>query len=281
MVELWRDQPNNLSLLWDFFTTSHSTPAVRPGAQGRRQRLDHHAVRLPRLRADVAPAATPSSAIGGRPHGDRAGRRRHPRVRRRQPLSAGPGRQQPCSGSCSASSRCPGPPGRSTSTSPCGWRTYRWASCSPSAWPSWPRPIGRPSAGDRATAGRRPRAPPTRGAGVRPCRRRCASSPPSWPRALTVQSDLRMGPVSKTTTGAGPWPVANAGSRGKARARSLDDTAALTKAAESVLRPDGPVGRTSPSGRRRSGPTWPGWSSSSTSAASRARSSPASGSWTG
>jgi hypothetical protein len=54
--------------------------------------------------------------------------------------------------------------------------------------------------------------------------------------AFTVQSDLRMGPVKTIASGAGPWPLANAGSP-QGRARSLQDTAALTEAALSVLRP--------------------------------------------
>jgi hypothetical protein len=55
--------------------------------------------------------------------------------------------------------------------------------------------------------------------------------------AFTVQSDLRMGPVKTIASGAGPWPLANAGSA-QGRARSLQDTAALTKAALSVLGPE-------------------------------------------
>jgi hypothetical protein len=55
--------------------------------------------------------------------------------------------------------------------------------------------------------------------------------------AFTVQSDLRMGPVKTIASGAGPWPLANAGSA-QGRARSLQDTAALTKAALSVVGPE-------------------------------------------
>jgi len=52
--------------------------------------------------------------------------------------------------------------------------------------------------------------------------------------ALTVRSDLRMGPVS-TTTGSGPWPPGNAGTL-QGRQRTIRNTTALTQAAESVLR---------------------------------------------
>ena len=54
--------------------------------------------------------------------------------------------------------------------------------------------------------------------------------------AVTVRSDLRMGPVKTITTGAGPWPAGTAPTP-QARSRSSRDTAALTTAARSVLRP--------------------------------------------
>jgi hypothetical protein len=53
--------------------------------------------------------------------------------------------------------------------------------------------------------------------------------------ASTVASDLRMGSVA-TTTGSGPWPPGDAGTA-QGKARNMRDTLALTRAAESVLRP--------------------------------------------
>ncbi len=53
--------------------------------------------------------------------------------------------------------------------------------------------------------------------------------------ALTVHSDLGMAGVA-TTTGAGPWPQADAGSAA-GRTQTVADTASLTAAAEHVLRP--------------------------------------------
>jgi hypothetical protein len=52
--------------------------------------------------------------------------------------------------------------------------------------------------------------------------------------ALTLRSDLRMGTIG-TTTGSGPWPPGFGGSR-EGRAQTVKDTAALTAAAEGVLR---------------------------------------------
>lgn len=51
--------------------------------------------------------------------------------------------------------------------------------------------------------------------------------------ALTVGSDLRMAPIS-ATTGSGPWPPGQGGSP-EGRARTVQDAAALTTAAERVL----------------------------------------------
>jgi len=53
--------------------------------------------------------------------------------------------------------------------------------------------------------------------------------------ALTIQSDLRMGPIS-TTTGSGPWPGSNAATRA-GKAQTVQGTAALSRAAENVLGP--------------------------------------------
>jgi hypothetical protein len=53
--------------------------------------------------------------------------------------------------------------------------------------------------------------------------------------AVAVRSDLRMAPIS-TSTGAGPWPAANAGSP-QARARSIRDTAVLAQAAARAVHP--------------------------------------------
>jgi hypothetical protein len=53
--------------------------------------------------------------------------------------------------------------------------------------------------------------------------------------ALSVSSDLRLGGVN-TTTGSGPWPAGQAGPA-QGKQRTVQDTLALTRAAESVLHP--------------------------------------------
>ena len=53
--------------------------------------------------------------------------------------------------------------------------------------------------------------------------------------ALTIQSDLRMGPIS-TTTGSGPWPGDNAATPA-GKAQTVRDTLTLSRAAEGVLQP--------------------------------------------
>jgi hypothetical protein len=52
---------------------------------------------------------------------------------------------------------------------------------------------------------------------------------------VTVRSDLRMGPIA-TTTGSGPWPPGQDATRA-GRAQTVRDTAALTEAAAKVLGP--------------------------------------------
>jgi hypothetical protein len=54
--------------------------------------------------------------------------------------------------------------------------------------------------------------------------------------ALSIGSDLSLGAVN-TTTGSGPWPAGNAGTA-QGKERTIQDTIALTRAAESVLGPD-------------------------------------------
>jgi hypothetical protein len=54
--------------------------------------------------------------------------------------------------------------------------------------------------------------------------------------AFSMGSNLSLGAVN-TTTGSGPWPAGNAGTP-QGKARTIQDTIALTRAAESVLGPD-------------------------------------------
>jgi hypothetical protein len=54
--------------------------------------------------------------------------------------------------------------------------------------------------------------------------------------AFSIGSDLNLGAVN-TTTGSGPWPAGNAGTA-QGKERTIQDTVALTRAAEKVLGPN-------------------------------------------
>ena len=243
LVELWRDRPNNLRLLWDFFTSSQPTPPLHQALQvagealtimpfgyhdyvltsnrrrpelGARRRCSSWPVLIARRHGRLAPASADEPGARGRQRA--RGRARHPLPdpygRSGLPLLRGVAGLRPVSPSAR------------------GWhrpvRVDRTARL-----PSRPEPIAQPSA-RLATPEAIPRA---------------ATSGASWARAavpivlaiavtvaaFTMRSDLTMGAVS-ATTGSGPWPPGSSGTP-QGKLQTLQETSALTRAAEGVLRP--------------------------------------------
>ena len=214
VVEAVRNRPNNLQLMWDFFTSAHSGAPLHQALQIAGDALtimpfgNHdYVLALNRGAGELAVGAV--ILVVGMVAAVLLGRRR------RQPVSVARWRLPVASGRSSAPSPSCSRPGRSTSGSQSGWDTCRSASCWRSASQSWLRATG---------SGRFPGAP------VELCVAGALVL-----AALTIQSDLRMGPIS-TTTGSGPWPGDDAATPA-GKAQTVRDTLTLSRAAEGVLQP--------------------------------------------
>jgi len=230
LIELWRGRPDNLHLLWDFFTAPHTTPTL------------HEAFGVTALGATIIPFGyrdyiqTVSRngvdlAVGGAllvvGLGLALGLGWHRRQRLSLALSA---------------------------TSVLGL-LLGFASLALTAAPVLPYLavwLAFVPAIVLVAIGVALCAPPAPGRGgargvVRAAGPRPGSGAPRWivatcvvaaivAASLVVRSDLGMGPVRTTTVGAGPWPQPLAATL-SGRRRSRQDVIALTAAAERVLRP--------------------------------------------
>ncbi len=225
VVELWRNHPNNLRLLWNFFTTPHPTPAfgqtlkvaatavtIMPfGNRDYVQTLSRSGTELGIGAALLVIGLVVAGALGWR---------------RRQPMSL----------ALAASSVLGVVLGVISLTQTAGpvylyfavWLAYVPLSLLVSIGVALLAPAGAGSVSARRLA--------------RPVVGRAHSAVAVCVVAavalagLAVRSDLRMGPVKTTTVGGGPWPEGVAG-RPEGRSQSRLDAIALTMAAEGVLRP--------------------------------------------
>ncbi len=232
VVELWRDRPNNLQLLWDAFTSPPATPplgqALRvAGNAATIMPFGYHDydLALTRTPADLALAL---ALIG---------------IGLIVAVGAGWRRRQPASLALSFASALGLAVGAVSLTRTAGPAYLYFA-----VWMAFV-PLGIILAIGIATVGQRHDQLPA------PARRQVGAAhhgplfAPAGPvryglvvllalaaaaALLTVQSDLRMGTIA-TTTGSGPWPPGLGGSA-QGRAQTVRNTAALTAAVEGVLR---------------------------------------------
>ena len=218
VVELWRDRPNNLSLLWDFFTTPQATPPFAESLRSAANALTivpfgYHDYVLTLNRSGTELAIGTALMVVGLIVAVALG------WRRRQPfsLALAAGAVLGVVLGVISLSRTAGPAYLYFAV----WLAYVPLSLALAIGVALLTPA-HPTRRSWAGLGRPILALSVAAAiGV---------------AAVTVRSDLRMGPVKTITTGAGPWPAGTAPTP-QARSRSLRDTAALTTAARSVLRP--------------------------------------------
>jgi hypothetical protein len=229
LIELWRDRPNNFQLMWDFFTGPHSTPPLRQAVQTAADALtiipfgnQDYATALHRngFELGIGAALFVAGLIAALGLG----------WRRRQPMSLA----LAASGVLGAGL---GTLSLWQSAGPIFIRYAVWLAFVPMSFllaigvallaPAAARPRERVAA-DRQPGSWRvaPAGRPLIAMGV------VAAVVAG---ALVIQSDLRMSPISETT-GAGPWPQGNAATP-QGRVQTVQDTAALSRAAEGVLRP--------------------------------------------
>ncbi len=229
LVELGRDQPNNLRLLWDFFTSTHAGPPV---AQAFTAAADawtivpfgnrDYVLALHRSPIELAAGVAllvvgfAAAVILGRTH--------------QQPMSlalVAAGGIGVVVGTVSLA-LSPGPVYPYFSV----WLAFVPASIMLAIGIALVSPAAtEPLSGD---ASNRPGAARWRRLVIRRAAIISVVAAVSA-AALTVQSDLRMGPIS-TTTGSGPWPPGNSGTP-QGRIRTLQVTNALATAAAGALRP--------------------------------------------
>jgi hypothetical protein len=218
VVELWRDQPNNLKVMWDFFTSPHSTPsfgqAVRVAGNAlTNMPFGYHDYALALSRTDTELAIGAGLMVIGLVVAMAVG------ARRRQPmaLALAAGAVLGAGLGIISLARTPGPVYLYFAV----WLAYVPLSLVLAIGAALFGPAGANRSAHERTK-------------TRPALAICLVVALAA-TAFTVRSDLRMAPVA-TSTGAGPWPVANDGSA-QARARSIGDTAALAQAAQSVIHP--------------------------------------------
>jgi hypothetical protein len=225
-VELWRDHPNNVRLLWDYFTAAHALPTVPHALDVTAYALTimpfgYHDYVLTSSRSPAQLALGGLLLVVGLVVAVTLGLRRH------QPLAL-------ALAATAVLGILLGGLSLVLSADPLYLYFAVWLAFVPlslllSIGISLFGPAREP-VHSRLDGYRRPsRRPPTR-----PWLVGAAVAIVSVV-AVTVHSDLRMAPIS-TSTGAGPWPLPiDTGLQ--ARARAAQDTAALTAAAEEVLRP--------------------------------------------
>ena len=242
LVELWRDRPNNLGLLWDFFTSSEPTPPLHQALQVAGEALTimpfgYHDYVLTSNRSGpelglaavlFAAGLIAAVALGWR---------------RRQPMSlalAGASVLGAGLGTLSLT-RTAGPVYLYFAV----WLAFvplalllavgiaLFGSTEPHAFRHVPnRPPNRPP---RRPHPRPYREPATSGAGWARAAVPLVLAIAVTVAAFTMRSDLTMGAVS-ATTGSGPWPPGISGIP-QGKLQTLQETSALTRAAEGVLRP--------------------------------------------
>ena len=225
VIELWRDHPNNLRLLWDFFTSPHAGPTLHQAIEATADAITivpfgNHDYVVTLSRSDTALAiGTALIAIG-----------------LAVAIILGWRRRQPLALALAASSVIGIAAGVASLAHTAGPIYFYFA-----VWLAYvPLAVllaigvalvgdGRPEDGRPGPSPRRNRRP------ARPLIAGCAAAA-LVAGGLAVYSDLAMGPVTSITAGAGPWPAQQVGTSA-GRALSQRDTIALTRAAESELRP--------------------------------------------
>jgi hypothetical protein len=217
VVELFRDRPNNLQLLWDFLTTGHAEPRLGQALGVFSDAVTvlpfgNHDYVLALHRNPIEVAGFAILTLAGIVVAVALGRHR------RQPLAS-------ALATTAAVGALVGAVSLTHTDGPVYLYFALWLAYVPLAVLLaigvailGPRPATA-SAGGRA---RRPVVPVAVATAVLAC-------------VFALGLDLNLGPVN-TTTGSGPWPANNAGSA-QGKQRTIQDTAALTRAAESVLRP--------------------------------------------
>jgi hypothetical protein len=226
LVELWRDQPNNLRLLWDYFTSTRTTPPLHQTLTAAADAwtivpFGNHDYVLALHRSPTELGVGVALLLAGLALAVALGHRR------RQPLSlalATAGGLGVVVGTISLGvSPAPVYPYYTI------WLAYVPVSIMLAIGVALLAP-GEPPPSTSYRA--------DKGVGRSLFGRRvvivCVAAA-VIAAALTVQSDLRMGPIS-ATTGSGPWPPGNA-STPQGRVRTIEETAALAATAEGVLRP--------------------------------------------
>jgi hypothetical protein len=254
VVELFRDRPNNLRLLWDFFTAGHAGPPLGDALRVSTDALSvlplgNHDYVLALHRNPVAVAGFALLLVAALVVAVGVGRRR------RQPMSL----------ALAASAVVGALVGMASLTHTDGpiylyfalWLAYvplaallalgvAMFGSAPDETPS--EQLAPYRAGPK-------RAPWAQGVWAQGVSARTMGARAVWARAgwapravvplglsaalvasaFSVGSDVNLGAIN-TTTGSGPWPAGNAGTA-QGKQRTITDTMALTQAAESVLRP--------------------------------------------
>jgi hypothetical protein len=228
LVELWRDQPNNLRLLWGFFTSTRATPPLQQSLTAVADAwtivpFGNHDYVLALHRSPTELGVGVALLLVGLALAVELG------CRRRQPLTlalASAGGLGVLVGTISLA--LSPPPVYPYYTI---WLAYVPVSIMLAIGVAILAPGERPPhPGHRADQ--------WAGAGRPLFGRRvvivCAAAA-VIAATFTVHSDLRMGPI-RATTGSGPWPPGNAGAP-QGRVRTIEETSALGAGAEGVLRP--------------------------------------------
>jgi len=238
VVELWRGRPNNVQLMWDFFTAPHATPPLTKALQASADAISimpfgNHDYVLTLDRSPVDVAVTAALLLVGMVGAVWLGRRRHQRLSLALAVSAGVG-------------MVIGTLSLTQSDGPIYLYFAVWLAYVPLSVllalgaaivgrSDTPAVVGRTgvaaasatAVAAQSVARRSPRAG------------RCATAilvavALSF-SASTVKSDLTMGSI-RTTTGSGPWPASNAATA-QGKRRTIQETIALTLAADGVIRP--------------------------------------------
>ena len=229
LIELWRDQPNNVRKLWDFFTSSHTNPSLGQAVKVAANAFTivpfgYHDYVLTLSRSNAQLGIGAVLIVAGLLIAVALG------LRRRQPMAL-------ALVASSALGVVVGTVSLSRTAGPAYlyfavWLAYVPLSLLLAIGVALLAPRSSPPFDLRSTSSQ------TKarwgGTATRPVIVACVVAAVGL-ASVAVQSDLRMAPVA-ATTGAGPWPQGNAATP-EGKVRTVQDTAALTRAAESVLGP--------------------------------------------
>jgi hypothetical protein len=229
VMELVVDRPNNLQLMWDFFTRGHAGPPMSQALGVSADALSvlpfgNHDYVLALHRNPVEVAAFAVLLVAGLVVAVALGRQR------RQPM----GLALAASGAVGA---IVGPASLTHADGPVYMYFALWLGYVPVAVLL---AIGVGLLGERPTSALAPDAPPLpagprlRSGGARTVIPACVAAAVAA-SAVSVGFDLSSGPIG-ATTGSGPWPAGNVGTQA-GKHRTVQDTVVLARAAESVLRP--------------------------------------------